>query len=112
MNHKFLDISENEIINLCGEFPENFQEIDIASNPDFIFENDIAYEAVKLFDIEENTVLVNSFLECHHYVNGGWNFIPNARYEGDYHDILIGFSLLIITISSFIIRKIRLGDDK
>tara|TARA_B100001057_G_scaffold430351_1_gene457050 strand:+ start:3886 stop:4224 length:339 start_codon:yes stop_codon:yes gene_type:complete len=105
MNYSFLDLPENEIINLCGEFPNNFQEIDIASNPDFIFENDIEYEAVRLFDIEENSVFVNSFVECHHYVNGGWNYLPFERYEGDYHDILIGFSIIIIITANFLVRK-------
>lgn len=107
MNNNFFDLSDNEIINLCGEFPINFKEIDIASNPDFVFENDLGYEAVKLFDSEENTVFVNSFVECHHYVNGGWNFIPSQRNESDFHDILIGFSLIIIVLANFVIKKTR-----
>ena len=39
-------------------------------------ENDPEYELVRLFDADGNTVLVNSFLECQHYVKGGWDYLP------------------------------------
>ena len=112
MKNNFFNLSDNEIVNLCGEFPENFIEIDIASNPDFVFENDLGYDAVKLFDVEENSVFVNSFVECHHYVNGGWNFIPSQRDESDFHDILIGFSLIIIILANFVIKKTQISRNK
>lgn len=56
----------------CGDEPINFKNIDISSNPNFVFENDPTYTAVQLFDKEENTVFVNSYIECKHYVEGGW----------------------------------------
>ena len=43
-------MDENTIINLCGEFPEDFTSVDINSDPNFIFENDPEYELVRLFD--------------------------------------------------------------
>ena len=89
-------LSENEITNLCGSYPSDFIEIDFESNPDFVFENDIDYEAVKLFDIEGNTVFVNSFTECHHYVNGGWNYIPSLRNQSQYHHLLVHFANVTI----------------
>ena len=98
-------LSENEITNLCGSYPGDFVEIDFESNPDFVFENDIDYEAVKLFDIEGNTVFVNSFTECHHYVNGGWNYIPSLRNESEYHDFLVLFSIVTIFLANLFFRK-------
>lgn len=56
----------------CGDEPINFKNIDISSNPNFVFDNDPTYIAVQLFDKEENTVFVNSYIECKHYVEGGW----------------------------------------
>ncbi|RPH00983.1 hypothetical protein CBD81_002265 [bacterium TMED221] len=72
---------ENDVIRICGQYPENFEKQEIASNPDFIFVNDQSYPQVKVFDVEENYVFVNSFTECEHYVTGGWNFDPIFNYE-------------------------------
>ena len=47
--YKFLN---NDVINFCGEYPENFIKIDISSNPDYVFENDADFESVQLFDVE------------------------------------------------------------
>ena len=65
----------------CGIEPEGFVKIDISSDPNFVFKNDINYAARQLFDGEGNTVFVNSYLECQHYVLGGWNFTPLKNSE-------------------------------
>ena len=44
------------------------------------FENDVNFEAVKLW-CWRNSVFVNSFTECHHYANGGWNYTPTLKWE-------------------------------
>ena len=33
-------MSKEKIISLCGQYPPGFEEVDILSNPDFIFSND------------------------------------------------------------------------
>ena len=71
-------MSTEKITGICGNYPENFTKLDISSNPDFIFENDPSYEGVKLWDLDGNTVFVNSFLECEHYVSGGWVQSPTS----------------------------------
>ena len=38
-------------------------------------------------------MIVNSYLECKHYVEGGWNFIPNVLNEVDLHNGLLFISL-------------------
>ena len=71
---------ENSISDICGEYPENYEKPDIENNPNFVFVNDMNFEAKRLLDIEGNVVFVNSFIECEHYVNGGWNFSPNPNF--------------------------------
>ena len=61
---------------LCGVYPEDFEKLDISSNPNFVFTNDPNYPAKQLFDADSNKISVNSFVECEHYVSGGWNFTP------------------------------------
>ena len=36
---------------------------------------------VKLWDIDGNSIFVNSFIECEHYVTGGWNYNPKQNSE-------------------------------
>ena len=63
-----------DVIQLCGEYPNDYVSIDISSSPNYVFEPDGSFSAVKLHDIDGNTVFVNSFIECEHYVMGGWNY--------------------------------------
>ena len=91
---------ENEVvINKCGNYPENFTKIDILSNPDFVFENDPSYQSIQLFDSELNTIYVNSFIECEHYVLGGWDNSPAQFNEISFHN-----SLSLIIAGAIIIR--------
>ena len=66
-------MQDEVVISLCGPYPKDYVDLDIASDPNFVFENDINFESVQLFDYDSNSVFVNSFLECAHYVNGGWS---------------------------------------
>ena len=52
-----------ELQEVCGNFPENYTPLDIASDPSFIFENDPAYTAVQLWDKEGNTIFCKFFLQ-------------------------------------------------
>ena len=56
----------------CGEYPDGFVKTDIASDPNYVFVNDSDYGSVQLFNSEGSTIFVNSFIECEHYVTGGW----------------------------------------
>ena len=69
------------IANICGVQPEGFEKTDISSDPNFVFKNDANYAATQLFDGEGNTVFVNSYLECQHYVMGGWDYTPLKNAE-------------------------------
>ena len=59
----FINNEEKMLNYSCGE-KIDFVEIDISNNPNYVFENEL-YNIVKLYDEKENTVLVNSYRECH-----------------------------------------------
>ena len=100
----------SKVVELCGEIPQNFEKIDISSNPDFVFENDSSYPARQLFDVEGNTIFVNSFIECDHYVSGGWGFSPvlsNELFLIDFLTYAVVFLLAVTYSKNFFKRLIR-----
>ena len=100
----------SKVVELCGEIPQNFEKIDISSNPDFVFINDSSYPARQLFDEEGNTVFVNSFIECDHYVSGGWGFTPvlsNELFLIDFLTYTVVFLLVITYSKNFFKRLIK-----
>lgn len=93
----------SKVIQLCGEYPKNFTSINLDGVQNFIFEDDPNFEVVTLFDIEMNVASVNSFIECEHYVTGGWDYIPNEKLpEPFFHNLLILFSLVGFAVIYFI----------
>ena len=84
---------------LCGVYPEDFEKLDISSNPDFVFTNDPNYSTKQLFDTAGNKISVNSFVECEHYVSGGWNFTPVESSEFLLQDYLIYISLFLLVLT-------------
>ncbi len=100
-------MAEREVvIQICGEYPPNYKKVDIASNPNYVFVNDPNYNSVQLFDYDKNTVFVNSFIECEHYVEGGWSYLPEVRNESFYHNSLLYASMFIIFSGILTFRKL------
>ena len=97
---------KNKIVeNFCGPYPEGHVFQDISSNPNYVFKNDSNYDQVMLSDIEGNTVYVNSFIECEHYVLGGWNY-SSPKSFGEGLDLLMFSKLLIVVLIVTTIIKI------
>ena len=92
---------------LCGVYPEDFEKLDISSNPNFVFTNDPNYPAKQLFDADSNKISVNSFVECEHYVSGGWNFTPIESSEFLLQDNLIYISLFLLVLTFLRPKLIR-----
>ena len=88
-------MSTEKITTICGSYPENFIKVDISNDPNFIFENDPSYQGVKLWDQDGNAAFVNSFLECEHYVSGGWVQSPTSS--------LISESNLQLILGAFVV---------
>jgi len=51
-NYLFKTIN-NEVINFCGEYPENFIEVDVLSNPEYVFENDTSLNLCNYLILKE-----------------------------------------------------------
>ena len=104
-------MSEQAVVKICGPYPENFEPVEISPTEIFIFKNDPNFEAVKVFDIDKNSVFVNSFIECEHYVKGGWSlipdvdFIPGQELENLLQDSLLVFGLLAVFIGFIYIKR-------
>lgn len=91
---------------ICGNYPEGFEKLDISNDPNYVFVNDPSYSARQLFDADGNKVLVNSFIECEHYVSGGWGFSPLKNQELLLQDLMLYF-IIFGVIVSFLKPKIK-----
>ena len=92
----------------CGTKPVNEELIEIGSDPNFVFLNDPEFSTMRLFDIDGNIINVNSWIECAHYVYGGWDNINYQNFGGD-QTIFIG--LLFVFSFYFIAKKFIVSDD-
>ena len=68
---------------LCGEYPLNYVSPEIGNDPNYVFISDPNFESKRLQDEVGNVVFVNSFIECEHYVLGGWSFISNIKFTSN-----------------------------
>ena len=100
---------ENQIVKIiCGKYPDDFQKVEIKSDENYIFENDPTYNAVQLFDKDENTVYVNSFVECEHYVLGGWDQNSTILVESQLiQTTAIIFVLAVLLKYLFLKKKVK-----
>ncbi len=87
--------------NICGESDDTFDLSSIASDPNFVFENDPNFEALKLYNPEGDVIFVNSWVECANYVSGGWsNNIISSN-----HDELFFYFLSSLLLGYFLIKR-------
>ena len=90
----------NVIQNICGIPPVGVTYVDIGNDPNYVFENDPSFTTLSLFDVEGNIVNVNSWIECSHYVNGGW-----SNNIGVFDGNLFFFQLVSSLLISFFVYK-------
>ena len=89
--------------NFCGIQPANFVKIQILDS-NFIFEKDINFQPLNLYDFFGRAVTVNSYSECFYY--GELGFEPAKFTIFDY-----GLLLLILTsffLSIYLVRKLNI----
>ena len=102
---------KNDVIQICGPYPEGFTKDAISSDPNYVFVNDQNFAAVKVWDIDDNSIFVNSFIECEHYVTGGWNYIPKQNSEYLLQNQIGVFLVIAFVTYLFIKRKKKLKYD-
>ena len=73
----------------------------IPGDPNFVFINDPEFNTIRLFDIDGNIINVNSWIECAHYINGGWDINQITGYRSE----LILFGIVSLLTLIFIIYK-------
>ncbi len=82
---------------ICGKTPEGFKQ-QIINDSNFIFDVDPNFTPLNLYNFRGNAVTVNSFSECIHYVEGGFNTSTVTIFD-------VGIGLLISSIGFYSIYK-------
>ena len=91
----------------CGIAPEGTTYADPGNDPNFVFINDPNFEIVTLFDIEGNIINVNSWIECAHYISGGWSGSQIINFQGDRYLFfsILSFAVVVSTFYFFNIKQ-------
>jgi hypothetical protein len=84
---------------ICGI--SNIELPEIGSDPNFVFTNDPLFDTIVLYSSEGNVINVNSWIECAHYVKGGWS---NTLIVGSGNEIIL-YGLILCYLSYFIVKK-------
>ena len=91
-----MNIDPLKIEEICGENPLGVEYVNPGNDPNFVFTPDTNFEVLPLYDVAGNTINVNSWFECVHYVTGGWsNTLIIEYFEGDK---FVFFSALALSI--------------
>jgi hypothetical protein len=104
--------NQNEIAKQCGVQPPDISIPEIGNDPNFVFVNDPSFVSLNLYDIDGNNVIVNSWIECAHYVKGGWSTILNQNIPGDKYIVFICGSLIIFYYVLKIFKKKKVHENK
>tara|TARA_B100000131_G_C18125449_1_gene614509 strand:+ start:2457 stop:2774 length:318 start_codon:yes stop_codon:yes gene_type:complete len=96
----------SKVTDICGDYPNGFVKIDVGNNPNYVFINDPLFPGVKVWDVENNSVFVNSFEECEHYVSGGWTYNPTENKDTFYQNSL-GLILIFFLIGQYLYKRYK-----
>ena len=99
MNNRNYFIITSMIKKICGISSDELPEI--GSDPNFVFTNDPLFDTIVLYSPEGNIINVNSWIECAHYVNGGWS---NTLLLQNGNEIIL-YGLIFCYFSYFIVKK-------
>jgi len=99
MNNRNYFIITSMVKKICGISSDELPEI--GSDPNFVFTNDPLFDTIVLYSPEGNIINVNSWIECAHYVNGGWS---NALLTQNGNELIL-YGLIFCYFSYFIVKK-------
>lgn len=98
---------ESDITNIqktCGSQPLGVFYEDPGNNPNYVFISDSNFDPVKLFDPDGNIIFVNSWVECVHYLKGGWLSSQLVSQQVDKY-LSIGLFATCCLLTLFVIFK-------
>src|SRR6056300_1267559 len=99
MNNRNYFIITSMVKKICGISSDELPEI--GSDPNFVFTNDPLFDTIVLYSPEGNIINVNSWIECAHYVNGGWS---NDLVTQNGNELIL-YGLIFCYFSYFIVKK-------
>jgi len=99
MNNRNYFIITSMVKKICGISSDELPEI--GSDPNFVFTNDPLFDTIVLYSPEGNIINVNSWIECAHYVNGGWS---NDLLTQNGNELIL-YGLIFCYFSYFIVKK-------
>ena len=99
MNNRNYFIITSMVKKICGISSDELPEI--GSDPNFVFTNDPLFDTIVLYSPEGNIINVNSWIECAHYVNGGWS---NTLLSQNGNELIL-YGLIFCYFSYFIVKK-------
>ena len=99
MNNRNYFIITSMVKKICGISSDELPEI--GSDPNFVFTNDPLFDTIVLYSPEGNIINVNSWIECAHYVNGGWS---NDLLMQNGNELIL-YGLIFCYFSYFIVKK-------
>ena len=110
MNNRNYFIITSMVKKICGISSDELPEI--GSDPNFVFTNDPLFDTIVLYSPEGNIINVNSWIECAHYVRGGWSSSVNFSSIDEERVFFIGTFLIFFLTSSiyFYLKKKRFND--
>ena len=105
-----MEIDLNLIEESCGKQPENQEFFIVGNDPNFVFTSDPGFEVIALYDTEGNIINVNSWLECVHYLKGGWT--SNQIVSSINEQYLLISLLSIAAVSTLLIIYLKKRKNK
>ena len=92
--------------NMCGLPKEGEFLPDIGSDPNFVFVSDPNFDSVRLIDLEGNIINVNSWVECAHYIKGGWSTSQQSLITSEYTLFLVMSVTIVAYLGLKVFRKV------
>lgn len=101
------NMEENSLTSTVCGFPKEGEFLpDIGSDPNFIFINDPSFDALRLIDIDGNIINVNSWVECAHYIKGGWSTSQQSLITSEYTLFLVMSVTIVAYLGLKVFRKV------
>ena len=102
-------MDNSKVREFCGPTPDDYIPVETTDN-NFIFINDPEFQQINLYDFFGRGATVNSFEECAHYVNGGWEPFKTTIFDilTPVVYIFIFFGFLFLVHKSNILKNITI----